>query len=77
MSALGALAYQRAMPAVKSSAIQYVRYDALTRELTLRLPAGVYVYADVPAEIYEALMAAESKGAFYNSQIRDCFSFKR
>lgn len=65
------------MPAVKSSAIQYVRYDALTRELTVRLPAGVYVYEDVPAAIYDALMAAESKGAFYNLQIRDCFSFKR
>ncbi|HWA22587.1 MAG TPA: KTSC domain-containing protein [Caulobacterales bacterium] len=72
-----ARAYQQAMPAVKSSAIQYVRYDALTRELTVRLPAGVYVYEDVPAAIYDALMAAESKGAFYNLQIRDCFSFKR
>ncbi|MES1202884.1 MAG: KTSC domain-containing protein [Pseudomonadota bacterium] len=62
---------------MKSSAIQYVRYDALTRELTVRLPAGVYVYEDVPAAIYDALMASESKGAFYNLQIRDCFSFKR
>ncbi len=65
------------MPAVKSSAIQYVRYDALTRELTVRLPARAYVYEDVPAEVYEALMRAESKGAFYNAHVRDRFSYKR
>lgn len=65
------------MPPIDSSVIKFARYDALTRELTVRLTAGVYVYENVPAEIYHALMAAPSKGAFYNSQIRDRFSYKR
>lgn len=65
------------MPAVNSSAIQFVRYDALSRELTVRLPARAYVYEDVPIDVYEALMHAESKGAFYNAHIRDIFSYKR
>jgi hypothetical protein len=65
------------MPAFDSSVIKSARYDALTRELHVRLAAGIYVYEDVPAEIYQQLLAAPSKGAFYNEKIRDRFYFKR
>ncbi|MEJ0022637.1 MAG: KTSC domain-containing protein [Alphaproteobacteria bacterium] len=65
------------MPPVDSSVIKFVRYDALTRELTVRLVAGVYVYEDVPAEIYQAFLDAPSKGSFYNVKIRDRFFYKR
>jgi hypothetical protein len=65
------------MPPFDSSVIKFARYDALTRELTVRLVAGVYVYEGVPTEIYQALLNAPSKGAFYNAQIRDRFSYKR
>lgn len=65
------------MPAFDSSVVKFARYDALARELTVRLAVGVYVYEDVPAAIYQALLDAPSKGAFYNVHIRDCFSFKR
>jgi hypothetical protein len=65
------------MPAFDSSVIKFARYDALTRELHVRLVAGVYVYEDVPAEIYQQLLSAPSKGAFYNARIRDRFHYKR
>lgn len=66
------------MAQVHSSVIKFVRYDALARELTVSLHTGrFYVYVDVPAERYEALLAATSKGAFYNEHIRDCFAYKR
>jgi hypothetical protein len=65
------------MPALKSSLIKFVRYDALTRELFVRLEGGAYTYERVPAEVYEALLAAPSAGAFYNAYIRDSFSYKR
>jgi hypothetical protein len=65
------------MPPLESSAIKSVHYDALSRELLVRLPAGIYVYEEVPEAVYRALLAAPSKGAFYNAHIRDCFSYKR
>jgi hypothetical protein len=65
------------MPPVDSSFVKSVQYDVFARELTVRLFGGLYVYEDVPEEIYRAFLAAESKGAFYNSQIRDRFAFKR
>lgn len=66
------------MAQVQSSVIKFVRYDALARELTVSLHTGrFYTYINVPAERYEALLAAPSKGAFYNQHIRDCFAYKR
>ncbi|MTW17474.1 KTSC domain-containing protein [Rhodoplanes serenus] len=66
------------MPQVSSSAIARVRYDNQRRELTLVFRSGrVYVYADVPEETYAALLAADSKGAFFNAAIRDIFPTRR
>jgi hypothetical protein len=65
------------MPALNSSLIKFVRYDALTRELFVRLEGGAYTYEGVPAETYHAFLKAPSAGAFYNTQIRDRFSYKR
>ena len=35
----------------------------------------VYDYFDVPPEIYSELLAAESKGRYYNHHIRNEFEF--
>jgi lysyl-tRNA synthetase class 2 len=57
---------------VISSALTQVNYNARTRDLDIRFVTGRrYRYADVPAEVYESLMQAESKGAFFNTHIRD------
>jgi hypothetical protein len=48
---------------VKSKMLSAVAYNGEWRQLYLRFRSGdVYCYRDVPAEEYEELLAAESKG---------------
>jgi hypothetical protein len=63
---------------VESSAIEAVDYDHAGQQLDIELTTGrVYRYVDVPRDVYEAFMAAESKGRFYNDHIRDEFLCER
>ena len=68
------------MPALDSDALAFVRYDEKSRTLFAsfrgRKPRR-YVYEDVTRAEYDALMAAESKGAWFNAHIRDHFRFVR
>ena len=67
------------MPALDSEALAYVRYDAKARTLFAAFRGRKrrnYVYENVPAAEYEALMTAESKGAWFNAHIRDRYSFR-
>jgi hypothetical protein len=63
---------------VASSELRAVRYDdkALVLEIHFR-NNHVYQYAQVPASIYEGLMAAESKGRFFNALIRNKYPHHR
>ena len=66
------------MPAVDSSAIRAVEYDAATERLAVGFVSGAaYIYAGVTAETYAALLAAPSKGAFFVEHIRDAHPFER
>lgn len=66
------------MPAVESSAIREIDYDAANRTLFVRFTSGKrYAYLDVPEAVYEAFLAAESKGRFFADEIRDAYSFHR
>jgi hypothetical protein len=57
---------------VISSALTNVRYDRRTGALEVRFVTGrTYRYADVPMDLYERLLKAESKGRFFNSHIKD------
>lgn len=59
---------------VKSSSIRTVGYDPRTQTLEIEFVGhSVYRYLRVPKEIYQALMAAESKGAFVNQIIKPYF----
>ena len=59
-----------------STAISFHRYDAIKRTLLIVFTSGRrYVYADVPATLARGLDDAESKGAFFNAQIRDRFAY--
>jgi hypothetical protein len=61
---------------VTSSVIALVRYDADAETLDIAFQSGkVYRYFGVPAHTYGQLMAAESKGQFFNAHIRDRFSY--
>ncbi|MES1200075.1 MAG: KTSC domain-containing protein [Pseudomonadota bacterium] len=55
-----------------SSVLQRYLYDAAKSELIVTFVSGrTYAYEDVPLAIYEALCAADSKGAYFNAHIRD------
>jgi len=55
---------------VKSSSFQAVGYDEEKRILAVQFPGGVYHYADVPKEVYDSLLAAESLGKFFALHIK-------
>jgi hypothetical protein len=62
--------------AVSSSLLASVSYDAGQSVLQLELCDGaIYRYFAVPPAIYEGLLAAESKGSYFNREIRDCFRY--
>ncbi|NJK45260.1 MAG: KTSC domain-containing protein [Pleurocapsa sp. SU_196_0] len=63
--------------AVTSSNLRSVGYDPATRTLEIEFKNGVYQYADVPLEEYEALMAAGSHGSYFIQNIRDAYSVSR
>jgi hypothetical protein len=55
-----------------SSALAAVAFHR--RVLTVRFRSGkIYTYIGVPAPLYHQLLAAESKGSFFNAHIRDVY----
>jgi hypothetical protein len=62
---------------VESSVIAAAGYDPESRTLYIVFNTGrVYEYQDVPPEMYDGLMAAESKGKFLNQQIIDNYAYR-
>ena len=67
---------QTAPVAVSSSLIATVSYDVSQSILPLAFCDGaIYRYFGVPAAISDDLLAAESKGTYFNREIRDCFPY--
>jgi KTSC domain len=66
------------MPALDSTALASVWYDEKRRLLgaVFRESWRTYVYEGVPPDEYAALMAAPSKGAWFNAHIRDRYPFR-
>jgi KTSC domain len=59
---------------VESSMITAVGYDATTAELEVVFTSGkVYRYRGVPQHVYDALLAADSKGQFVRANVIDCY----
>ncbi len=64
---------------LESRLIRSVGYDLAASVLEVELtsePARVYRYFDVPYSIFDELMSAESKGAYYNEHVRDMYAFE-
>jgi hypothetical protein len=63
---------------VDSTLIRSVGYDFPNSVLEVELTTGgrIYRYFDVPLSIYSELMAAGSKGAYFNESIRDLYPFE-
>ena len=55
-----------------------VGYDQTNQVLEVEFPSGtIYQYLDIPPAIYKGLWEAESKGRYFNSEIRDTYEFVR
>jgi hypothetical protein len=64
------------MPRVSSSMMTRLNYDDSTSELDITFIGGkTYRYFEVPPEIYEGLMDSESKGEYFNQNIKDTFAY--
>jgi hypothetical protein len=60
------------MPTVNSSAMYRVEYDEGGRRLEIWFNGtGQYSYFGVPPSVYAGLLAASSKGGYFNDHIRD------
>jgi hypothetical protein len=64
--------------AVQSSNIKSVGYDPDTKRLEIEfISGGVYQYMDVPETVHSELIQAESKGSYFQANIRDRYVTKR
>ena len=62
---------------VDSTMVKTVAYDPETQKLEVLFTSGkTYVYSNVPQEIYDELMAAESKGSYMRANIIDMYPTK-
>jgi lysyl-tRNA synthetase class 2 len=63
---------------VDSTAISTIDYDAGRAKLMVRFLSGeAYVYVGVPGEVHRSFVEADSKGRFFQAEIRDRYPFNR
>jgi hypothetical protein len=63
---------------VDSSNLRAVGYDPDEKVLEVEFQGGdVYTYRGVEPDLYDDLMRADSKGAFFQERIRDNYPFHR
>jgi hypothetical protein len=64
--------------AVDSSSIAEIGYEMGTQTLEIRFNnGGLYRYFGVPVSLHRAFVACDSKGKFFNENIKDVYSFVR
>jgi hypothetical protein len=64
--------------AVVSTTLATVTYDDIRNLLQLKFRSrAVYCYFGVPAAVHEALLAAPSKGSYFNQAIRGRYAYVR
>lgn len=66
------------LAAEDSSSVEAAGYDAAAQILRIRfIGGGTYDYLEVPADVFAAFEAAESKGRFVNFVVKPYFPFRR
>jgi len=66
------------MVMVNSSNIRNVEYDEDKKILKVKfLNGGEYKYSEVPKDVYEDLLNADSKGSFFYRNIRGTYSYSK
>jgi len=62
---------------LESSRLAWVRYQRARRQLHVQFRSGErYLYFQVPPTCYQQLLDADSKGSYFNHQIRNCFPYQ-
>ncbi|MBU1377267.1 MAG: KTSC domain-containing protein [Alphaproteobacteria bacterium] len=63
---------------VDSAAIQAIDYDEVHDKLFVRFSSGErYLYVGVPGEVCRSFLDADSKGRFFQAEIRDQYPYNR
>lgn len=63
---------------VSSSSIASIGYDEVTQTLEVEfVDSSIYQYLNVPAQIFDELMAAPSQGIFLNANVKDQYAYER
>ena len=63
---------------VTSSNINCIGYDNMLGSLYIRFNSGEsYMYADVPQDVFDALLCAESVGQTFHSTVKNKYSFTK
>jgi hypothetical protein len=66
------------MTPVESSNIHSIGYDAPSRTMHIKFKSGGhYTYADVPPEVHQEFMGAESKGKHFKSSFAGKYEHKK
>ena len=67
------------MKPVKSTLLDKVGYDPGTKVLAVQMnySSDVYLYQNVPQDVFDDLLAADSKGGFYVKNIKGKFKTER
>ena len=67
------------MQSVKSSLLDKVGYDPEAKVLAVQMnySSDVYLYQKVPQDIFDDLLAADSKGAYYVKHIKGKYKTER
>lgn len=62
--------------AVDSTTMKSVGYDSRSRVLEIEFNSGsVYQYLEVPARVFQQLLSAESKGRYFNDEVREDYAY--
>ena len=63
---------------IQSSNIKRTEFDTETKDLVVEFNNGlIYLYENVPHQIYTQFRLSESQGKFFNSKIAKTFKYKR
>lgn len=66
------------MTYVDSSNVEQIGYDADNMELHVIFKDGaLYVYTNVPVQIYEELLGAPSKGSYLNREVKGVYDYDK
>ena len=69
--------YSTEVVQVESTSLAWIRYSPEREVLEVGFRHGeIYRYSEVPAHRYKELLAAQSKGAYFNRNIRNHFPHK-